>query len=52
MKKAKCCYCGREINAFELASCEYNGKKKWCHTGCHIEHIEKGDEDAVSGRKY
>ena len=37
MRGAKCVYCGNEINAFELATCDINGKKKYCHTACHLE---------------
>ena len=39
MRGAKCTYCGKEINAFELATCDINGKKRYCHTDCHMKRI-------------
>jgi len=42
--KVKCCYCKKEINAFDLRTCVYHGKKKYCHTTCHLENIVKETE--------
>jgi hypothetical protein len=36
--KVKCAYCKNEINAFDLATCDINGKKRYVHTECWISH--------------
>jgi hypothetical protein len=39
--KVKCCYCGQEVNAFDLATVDIKGKRKYCHTDCFFEHHTK-----------
>ncbi len=48
--KVKCAYCGKEINAFDLATVDINGKKRYCHTECWITH--KADRLEGLKRKF
>jgi predicted phosphohydrolase len=44
MRGVKCVYCGNEINAFELATVSINGKKRYCHSQCYLEEMNKTQE--------